>query len=108
MGVRIRAPVMILIFLAATVIWQPPAIAHSWYPKECCDDRDCTPVAKVAPLMSKDGNHSFLIISSLLGKAVVPADFPVRVSKDGRIHICMSYDPFGDRSVVCLFMPPYV
>ena len=108
MKVRVRAPTLILIFLAATVFWRPPAIAHSWYPKECCDNRDCTPVTNVTRLVSKDGNRAFLVIVSPLGKAVVPADFPARVSKDGRIHVCMRYDPFGDRSVVCLFMPPYV
>jgi hypothetical protein len=99
---------MILVFAAVTAYGQFPVFAHSWYPKECCNSRDCAPVNNVAWYVSKNGNVSYLIISSPLGKAIIPENFPVRESKDGRIHVCISHDPFGDRYVVCLFMPPIV
>jgi hypothetical protein len=50
-----------------------------------------------------------MVVTSKHGTAVVPSDFPVRQSKDGRMHVCMQHsptDPFSDITVICLFMPP--
>ena len=44
-----------------------------------------------------------LVVTSAIGTAIVPHDFPVRESKDGRMHVCIQ-----DVWVVCLFVPPRV
>ena len=84
-----------------------PAHAHSWYPKECCHDKDCAPVDNVAQVVPADGRAPQLIVTSKHGKAVIPINFPVRESKDGRMHVCMRHTPYyGTVDVICLFMPP--
>jgi hypothetical protein len=80
------------------------AKAHSWYPKECCDDVDCAPVEAVAELASANGSRQ-VIVTSIHGRAIVPRNFPVRDSKDGRMHVCMRPDPEGIMDVMCLFLP---
>jgi hypothetical protein len=31
-------------FICAILGWSTPGQAHSWYPHECCSDRDCSAV----------------------------------------------------------------
>jgi hypothetical protein len=49
-----------------------------------------------------------IIVTSKYGRAIVPQGFPVRESKDGRMHVCMRYSEFGTMEVICLFVPPHV
>jgi hypothetical protein len=81
------------------------ATAHSWYPRECCSNRDC---------MLADG-----IISDVRGDRVVlvgtrriwiPSGFAARPSPDGRIHICFrvvagELDNSTFTMPICLFVP---
>jgi hypothetical protein len=90
--------------LAAT--WPTAAPAHSWYPKECCNENDCAPVVSFRRLVPIGGGLPQLVVRSRHGTAVVPDDFPVRVSKDGRMHVCMRQNELGTWDVMCLFMPP--
>ena len=84
-----------------------PVHAHSWYPKECCHDKDCAPVESAALVTPVDGRAPQLIVTSKHGKVAVPIDFPVRHSKDGRMHVCIRHTPYyGTMDVICLFMPP--
>src|SRR5262249_19150431 len=83
-----------------------PAPAHSWYPKECCNDMDCAPVEAFSRLVSTTGGPPQLVVTSRHGTAIVPHDFPVRVSKDGRMHVCMLQNELRTWDVLCLFMPP--
>jgi hypothetical protein len=85
-----------------------PTPAHSWYPKECCNDNDCAPVVAFWRLMPTGSVPPQLVVTSRHGTAVVPFDFPVRVSKDGRMYVCMRQNEFGTWDVMCLFMPPPV
>ena len=78
-----------------------PAKAHGWYPKECCSNRDCAPVESVAQFVSVGGGLPQLVVTSKFGTTIIPHDFPVRDSKDARMHICMS-----DVDLICFFMPP--
>ena len=87
--------------------WLTPLAAHSWYPKECCNDMDCAPVETVDRLLPTGGGLPQLVVTSKHGKAIVPQGFPVRESKDGRMHVCMRYDEFGNMDVICLFVPPH-
>jgi hypothetical protein len=78
-----------------------PAKAHGWYPKECCSDHDCALVESVALSVPVDGGLPQLVVMSRFGRAIIPHDFPVRQSKDARMHICMSHV-----DLICFFMPP--
>ena len=82
------------------------AQAHSWYPPECCHDVDCAPVESISKVQPEDGSAPLLRVTSSVGTVVIPAGFPARPSKDHRMHICVSYDEFGGRALLCWFMPP--
>jgi len=45
-------------------------------------------------------------VTSKRGTAIIPKDFPVRESKDSRMHVCMRQNEFRDFDVMCLFVPP--
>jgi hypothetical protein len=78
------------------------ASAHSWYPHECCDDRDCAPVEEIHRL----SDHSEVVVVSGL-QIFVPVDFPRRPSPDSKIHVCFDFD--GDSQIYrarCYFVPP--
>jgi hypothetical protein len=82
------------------------AAAHSWYPPECCHDVDCAPVESISRIQPEDGSAPLLRVTSRVGTIVIPAGFPARHSKDHRMHICLSYDEFGGRALLCWFVPP--
>lgn len=69
---------------------------HSWYDQECCQDRDCAPVADDAILPEPGGwriqaTHEFIKIG----------DPKIKVSLDGRFHRC--YNASG---TLCIYIPP--
>jgi len=87
-------------FIAGTCLI-PAAVAHDWYPRECCSDQDCAPVERSESL--PDGS---LRLTSRVGTTVVPAAFPRQQSPDGQVHICMvRYSHFDEMRPVCLFVP---
>ena len=94
------------VLISAIVTWPTSAKPHSWYPKECCHHDDCAPVESVLTLAPPDGSGPQLLVRSKHGTVLVPRDFPVRQSKDSRMHICVRDDPYGSKDVMCLFMPP--
>jgi hypothetical protein len=55
-----------------------------------------------------NGGLPQLVVKSKHGTAIIPHDYPVRESKDGRMHVCMRPDPWGAIDVMCLFMPPHM
>jgi hypothetical protein len=65
-----------------------PAWAHGWYPKECCHEMDCAPVERIVRLVPTASGLPQLIVTSKHGTAIIPHDYPVRESKDGRMHVC--------------------
>jgi hypothetical protein len=84
-----------------------PATGHDWYPLECCNQMDCAPVESIAPLASTTtGDPPQLVVTSKHSKAIIRQDFPVRESRDSRIHVCMRRHDFGDMDVICFFIPP--
>lgn len=60
------------------------------YPRECVAIDQCAPVETI----SANGRV-----------ATIAAPFPVLQSADGRMHVCMRYDPFGELVVTCLLVP---
>jgi hypothetical protein len=60
------------------------ARAHSWYPHECCSDRDCwmtgTPDREPDPVFTRDG--------WLLSDGTLIPHNEARPSPDSRFHVC--------------------
>jgi hypothetical protein len=83
-----------------------PAKAHDWYPHECCHGGDCAPVDNVTRIVMAASGQTGLILSSKLGTALLPPDFPMRESKDDRMHVCMRPSLYGGMGITCVFMPP--
>jgi hypothetical protein len=95
-----------LLALALSLL-QSPAVAHEWYPMECCHGRDCAPVESVETLAPASTNGlATLVITTKYGTAVVPPDFPRRESKDNRMHACMRQGATGRIHLLCFFVPP--
>ena len=78
--------------------------AHSWYPKECCSERDC--VAADGLDISPDGDR---IITVGRMQFWVPRPLVARSSPDGRIHVCLGLAATEEGDIftlpVCLFLP---
>jgi hypothetical protein len=92
---------MSLAFIAA-MLMIPAAVAHDWYPRECCRDNDCAPVERAEAL--PDGS---LRLTSRVGTTIVPVSFPRQASPDHQMHICMiRFSHFDDMRPVCFFVPP--
>ena len=87
-------------FLGALLLWPSSVTAHSWYPAECCSQRDCMP----ADSMSMDARGDLLVIVGTQ-KIWVPRGFDVRPSQDNRIHICFHLDDHKFLMPLCLFIP---
>ena len=69
-------------------------LAHSWYPAECCSDRDCEVILEECEV--PEG----LALRTKHGVAIFPVNHPVRPSADQRDHAC--FDPSTKRPI-CLF-----
>lgn len=83
-----------LIALASLLFILSPAFAHSWYPHECCHDKDCAEIADNR--VRQDG----------AGGYIVDGKFPVhrsqvKTSPDGHYHACF---PNPDL-LLCFFAP---
>jgi hypothetical protein len=79
----------------------PDGTTVTWYPKDCCHDRDCRPVATVRPTA-----HG-LWMTTVDGQTVlVEANQQRRPSLDMRWHICLGKDAYENTIVECLFEPP--
>ena len=84
-----------------------PAVSHDWYPMECCSGTDCAVVehATYAHELATDPALPSLSVTTTLGTAAVPPDFPRQESKDGEMHACIR--PIGNvMKLICLFVPP--
>lgn len=82
--------------LAALLIGVPALVsAHSWYPAECCSDKDCAPYPSSDVRETVDGFH---IVST--GEFV--ARHQARVSPDGDYHLCRLE---LSQALICFFAP---
>jgi len=80
---------------------EPDGTATSWYPLECCNDRDCRPIASIK--MAKEG----MWMTTVDGFTVLvgPDDYR-HPSQDMRWHVCLGKDGRGDHFLQCVFQPP--
>lgn len=93
--------------LAALLVLTPllaaSALAHGWYPIECCHHMDCAPVDHVERPTGGD-----MIVTTRHGTATVPGDLQRRQSLDSRMHACMQPAGGGRMKVICVFVPPLI
>jgi hypothetical protein len=101
----LKGSLLVAVVAVAAVFPALSAGARSWYPDTCVAVDLCAPVDNVSWQTPADGGTPQLFISSPHGKAFVSKNFPVKRSKDGRVHVCLRYDPFGDLEVTCLLVP---
>ena len=73
----------------------------AWYPKECCNDHDCRPVATV-----RRGEQGLWMTTVDGSTVLIGADQVRRPSRDMRWHICLSQDVYQNTVVQCVFEPP--
>src|SRR5215813_2607594 len=76
------------------------AQAHSWYPKVCCNDKDCLIVDKVDAL--PDGAELFHAGSITV---IVPKYFKRMPSQDSHVHLCYYRVFTGEYRPRCVFVP---
>ena len=77
------------------------ASAHSWYPRDCCSESDCSP----ADRLFVDARGDMIVIAGM-SRLIVPHGFPTRASPDQRIHVCFSRSRTEDVTpIYCIFVP---
>lgn len=102
MFARILAVAMARALASAGLVLAPSASqAHSWYPHDCCHDQDCVPANSV----DTDHRGDWSVLVGQL-RIWVPKHFEIRVSPDGRAHICYRKDKEFGYIPLCLFLPP--
>ena len=68
--------------------------SHSWYPAECCSDRDCAPYPSEQVTESAAG-------FTLAGGEFIPRS-TARFSPDGDYHVCRNPHT---QALICFFVP---
>jgi hypothetical protein len=74
----------------------------AWYPAACATTDQCGVVENIA-LTGEGAPH--IVIGSRYGQANVTRSFQMLDAPDGRTHVCVRYDPFGELEVTCLMVP---
>lgn len=92
-------------FVVAWVLFQPmlstcTALAHSWYPSDCCSGQDCFS----ADSFERD-SHGDITVTVGNRRIWLPRSFPIRPSPDHLIHICYVDDESSIPVTKCLFVP---
>lgn len=117
-----RFGVVFITLVAALLFLVTAALAHSWYPPECCSGQDCSEVVDWRRIPSPDPtklpsmevtielkhtDYSKIpnVVNTNRYTAIFPPDFPIRESKDNKMHACMRYFEYPP-SPLCLFVPP--
>ena len=86
------------VFLAGVII-ASPAIAHDWYDKGCCDDRDCHP--EQGRVVSTPKGY----LVERLGELVPYGSKKIRRSQDKRFHTCEYPYTYDQSTIRCLYVP---
>lgn len=95
--------------LAGVLAISSHARAHSWYPYDCCSDRDCWPMGVDSD--AREPDPSVVTGGYRTHDGVFVAERDTRPSRDGRYHVCRSggtltgpvISPIG--KPFCLFVP---
>lgn len=87
----------------------PAASAHSWYPYDCCSDRDCWPMGVDAD--AREPDPRIVPGGYLTHDGIFVAERDTRPSRDGRFHVCRAGGALTGAVItpsqrpVCLFVP---
>ena len=80
-------------WLLLSSLFITPALAHSWYDKDCCSDTDCHPIASCDELQEgKNGSYSW---TSPEGVTFYFRPDRVRPSQDKHCHVCTLSSAYG-------------
>ena len=75
----------------------PETRAHSWYPHDCCSDRDCWPMGEDAD--AREPEPTVVPGGYRLRDGSFIAERDTRPSRDGRFHVCR-YGGMPDAGVI--------
>src|SRR5262245_10024201 len=75
-------------------------LAHSWYPRYCCQDEDCRKADRIGKL--SDGS---MAIDAGSMHVFMPPGFLQQPSRDNDAHVCAYQMPTGQYVPRCLFLP---
>lgn len=84
------------------------ASAHSWYPYDCCSDRDCWPMGQDAD--AREPDPQIVPGGYRTHDGIFVAERDTRPSRDGRFHVCR-YGGAREAGIIsttkgiCLFVP---
>lgn len=81
------APILFCAFIYSTL-----ALAHSWFPPECCGNGDCKEII----YWGIEGNNWIIKTNELT--VIVPINFPIRLSQDNKKYLCAT-----KAQVYCIF-----
>ncbi|NIX78262.1 hypothetical protein [Microvirga terricola] len=82
----------VTLFLSA-----PQAMAHSWYPIECCSDRDCRELAEdQGETVDETPNGWQLWDGRIIARGIA------KPSPDKKFHLCET----ANKTIICFFVPP--
>lgn len=81
-----------MLFYIVVMLWLAlrPADAHSWYPSNCCGDKDCYPVP--CDQIHSEGD-------ALIWHNMSIAKFKAQASPDGQCHVCAT-----DFGIICIYL----
>lgn len=91
---------MLLRALIILVLLNLPAMAHEWYPWECCSDNDCAPIPLSQTPKEEAGGFTLTDGRHILYREL-------KASPDGQWHLCeekREADP-RKRKILCLYAP---
>ncbi|MCL4712154.1 MAG: hypothetical protein KJZ73_13005 [Pseudorhodoplanes sp.] len=94
------APIRYILSLGVLALVAPVfALAHEWYPPDCCSGQDCAPIDDGRVTRTQAGDYL------IDGRWMFPRDddAQTRRSLSGRYHACF---PRPDERPRCLFVPP--
>ena len=82
--------------------------AHSWYPYDCCSDRDCWPMGVDSD--AREPDPAVVPGGYRTHDGIFVAERDTRPSKDGRFHVCRygggkEAGVITTRQGICLFVP---
>jgi len=75
-------------------------LVHSWYPGQCCGDRDCRPVpCSEITLRDSNGDDAAEYDGMKISK------YGIFNSQDDQCHACVHLGRNGYHNLYCVFMP---
>ena len=93
-------PKRLCVLAAAVMLVNGPATAHSWYPEECCHNKDCHPVP--CEEIEKISDGWLWRDKATKQRYWFPHD-RLHASHDEACHVCVS--PQTTPSGICLYLP---